>query len=98
MNLNKEKKCETYLKKFEDLYLKIRLLLLYLTILVFLTSGVFTVLRDTAKAMKKQYDRYKDVSRPHDLTVDLNLPISGSAYNNGYFINGLSKEGAQFKC
>ncbi|VEU69317.1 Uncharacterised protein (plasmid) [Mycoplasmopsis canis] len=32
------------------------------------------------------------MSTSHDLTVDLNLPINGSVYNNGFFINGLSKE------
>ncbi|EIE42262.1 ABC transporter permease protein [Mycoplasmopsis canis UFG1] len=63
-----------------------------LTILVFLTSGIFTVMHDTAKAMKKQYERYQEMSTSHDLTVDLNLPINGSVYNNGFFINGLSKE------
>ncbi|WP_117275799.1 FtsX-like permease family protein [Mycoplasmopsis edwardii] len=63
-----------------------------LTILVFLTAGIFTVMHDTAKAMKNQYKRYKDSSVAHDLTVDLNLPISGSVYNNGFFINGLSKK------
>ncbi|QCZ36892.1 ABC transporter permease [Mycoplasma nasistruthionis] len=60
-----------------------------LTILVFLTSGIFTLLHDTAKAMKQQYQTIKNKSIAHDITVDLNLPANGNAYNDGYYINGL---------
>ncbi|WP_322909048.1 ABC transporter permease [Mycoplasmopsis felis] len=62
-----------------------------LTILIFLTSGIFTLLYDTSKAMRNQFNYYKDKSVNHDLTVDFNLPSSGNAYNGGYYINGLTK-------
>ncbi|WP_426461278.1 ABC transporter permease [Mycoplasma hafezii] len=62
-----------------------------LTILIFLTAGVFTVLNDTYQSMKKQYNYYKDKSKYHDLTVDYNFSANGSAFNNGYYINGLTQ-------
>ncbi|WP_027121522.1 ABC transporter permease [Mycoplasma leonicaptivi] len=71
---------------------KNKVVLAGLTLLVFITSGVFTVLHDTAKSMSKQRDDYKKLSKSHNLTVDYNLPIQGDTYNNGYFINGLSRE------
>ncbi|QNM93646.1 ABC transporter permease [Mycoplasma sp. Pen4] len=39
--------------------------------------------------MKQQYEKIKNVSKSHDITVDLNLPTNGKAYNDGYYINGL---------
>ncbi|VEU76329.1 ABC transporter permease [Mycoplasmopsis columboralis] len=62
-----------------------------LTILVFLSSGIFTLFHDMSKSMKVQYQKYKNLSNGHDLTVDLNIPSSGSFYNNGYYINGLTQ-------
>ncbi|MBN4084070.1 ABC transporter permease [Mycoplasma sp. CSL10166] len=62
-----------------------------LTILIFLTSAIFTMLNDTSKGIQKQFDKYKAVSKKHDLTVDLNLPTNGNAFNDGYFINGLTR-------
>ncbi|BBA22247.1 ABC transporter permease [Mycoplasmopsis bovirhinis] len=63
-----------------------------LTLLIFLTSGIFTFLHGTSKTMQNQFFRYQQQSKGHDLTVDLNLPINGNTYNNGYFINGLSND------
>ncbi|QKT05733.1 ABC transporter permease [Mycoplasma sp. OR1901] len=62
-----------------------------LTILIFLTSTIFTMLNDTSKGIQKQFEKYQTVSKKHDLTVDLNLPTNGTAFNDGYFINGLTK-------
>ncbi|MEA4191213.1 ABC transporter permease [Mycoplasma sp. 2248] len=62
-----------------------------LTILVFLTAGVFTVLNDAAKSMKQQYEAAKKKSVSHNITIDLNLSTNAKAYNDGYFVNGLSK-------
>ncbi|WP_041594092.1 ABC transporter permease [Mycoplasma crocodyli] len=63
-----------------------------LTILVFLSSAIFTLLYDVSKSINNQYVQYKDKSKLHDLTLDLNIPSSGNAYNNGYFVNGLTKD------
>ncbi|EFF41341.1 ABC transporter permease [Mycoplasmopsis alligatoris] len=63
-----------------------------LTILVFLSSAIFTLLYDVSKSMSQQYNEYKKESKLHDLTLDLNIPSSGNAYNNGFLVNGLSKE------
>ncbi|WP_025755381.1 ABC transporter permease [Mycoplasmopsis cricetuli] len=75
---------------FKSLY-KNKITLTGLTILIFLSSGIFTLFHDMSKSMKKQYKSYKQLSNGHDLTVDLNIPVSGTLYNNGYFINGLSQ-------
>ncbi|MHA3839066.1 ABC transporter permease [Mycoplasma sp. HF14] len=65
-----------------------------LTILVFLTSGIFTLLHDTAQSMKLQYNKIKEKSVSHDLTIDLNLSTNAKAYNDGYLINGLAQADA----
>ncbi|VEU70052.1 ABC transporter permease [Mycoplasmopsis glycophila] len=62
-----------------------------LTILIFLTAGIFTLLNDTYQSMQKQFNSYKQKSIGHDLTIDLNLPAEGEAFNNGYYVNGLSQ-------
>lgn len=68
-----------------------------LTILVFLSSAIFTLLHDMSKSMKQQYKKYDEISNGHEFTVDLNLPFSGNIYNNGYFVNGLTQiEGGPF--
>ncbi|WP_406614091.1 ABC transporter permease [Mycoplasma corogypsi] len=59
-----------------------------LTLLIFLTSAIFTSLSDTSILIKTEYAKYESKSVAHDLTVDLNLPVSGQAYNNGYYTNG----------
>lgn len=59
-----------------------------LTILVFLSSSVFTFTSDITKSMTDEYNERLKISKLHDLTLDLNIPSNGSAYNNGYYING----------
>ncbi|RIV16723.1 ABC transporter permease [Mycoplasmopsis gallopavonis] len=66
-----------------------------LAILIFLTSGIFTLLNDTYQSMQRQYNSYKKKSDYHDLTVDINLPANGTAFNNGYYVNGLSQNSAR---
>ncbi|UUD36222.1 ABC transporter permease [Mycoplasmopsis citelli] len=41
--------------------------------------------------MKVQYNKYRNLSNGHDLTVDLNIPSSGTFFNNGYYVNGLTQ-------
>ncbi|QZE12065.1 ABC transporter permease [Mycoplasma sp. Ms02] len=60
-----------------------------LTVLVFLTSGVFTLLYDMNKSLSTQVEKYDEKSKLHDLTLDLNLPTAGGAFNDGYYINGM---------
>ncbi|UUD35245.1 ABC transporter permease [Mycoplasmopsis caviae] len=59
-----------------------------LSILVFLTSAIFTLLSNVRSSMVGGFNDYKNVSRLQDVNVDLNLPMQGSAYNQGYYING----------
>ncbi|MGZ9796871.1 ABC transporter permease [Mycoplasma sp. 4013] len=75
---------------FRSLF-KNKAIVIGLSILIFLTSGIFTVLYDTSKAMRTQFNNYKKISVAHDLTVDYNLPASGQAFNDGYYINGETK-------
>ncbi|QGZ97469.1 FtsX-like permease family protein [Mycoplasma sp. NEAQ87857] len=62
-----------------------------LTLLIFLTTGIFTLINSVGSAMNKQFNNYKNESKAHNLTVDLNLPVNGNAYNDGYYLNGLTK-------
>lgn len=59
-----------------------------LSILVFLTSAIFTLLSNVSSSMVNGFNDYKHVSKLQDINVDLNLPTQGSAYNQGYYING----------
>ncbi|UUM19822.1 MULTISPECIES: ABC transporter permease [unclassified Mycoplasma] len=70
---------------------KNKVTLIGLTILIFLSSGIFTLFHDMSKVMKVQYNKYKTLSNGHDLTVDLNIPSSGTFFNDGYYINGLTQ-------
>ncbi|WP_029608625.1 ABC transporter permease [Mycoplasma simbae] len=76
---------------------KNKVVVIGLSILVFLTSAIFTLLSSVRNVIVGGYDNYKNVSKLHDISVDLNLPTQGNAFNQGYFINGetlesLSKE------
>lgn len=73
---------------------KNKVVIIGLTILVFLTSTIFTLLFNLRSSFNNQLEDYKKVSKIQDLTVDLNLPTNGNAYNGGYFINGNSKKDA----
>ncbi|QSF13503.1 ABC transporter permease [Mycoplasma sp. Mirounga ES2805-ORL] len=67
---------------------KNKVVVIGLSILVFITSAIFTLLAGVKKSINSKYNEYKNVSKLHDLSVDLNLPTSGDAYNQGYFLNG----------
>ncbi|WP_369021588.1 FtsX-like permease family protein [Mycoplasmopsis synoviae] len=77
---------ETFLSLFKN-----KITIIGLTILVFLSTAVFVLLNDASSSIKKEYSRYTKQSKLHDITVDLNIPNSGSAYNDGYYINSLDR-------
>ncbi|WP_406617101.1 ABC transporter permease [Mycoplasmopsis adleri] len=68
-----------------------------LSILVFLTSAVFTLLSTLRTTIVSGFNNYKQVSKMQDIVVDLNLPTQGIAYNQGYFVNGqaIGKDGVK---
>ncbi|MGZ9428626.1 ABC transporter permease [Mycoplasma sp. 1012] len=55
-----------------------------LSILLFLTTGVFTLLFSVKESFNRQINRYNAVSKLHDSTVDLDVNFSGNAKDNGY--------------
>ncbi|MGL4343142.1 MAG: FtsX-like permease family protein [Metamycoplasmataceae bacterium] len=61
---------------------KSRILLGCLAFLIFLSSGIFTLLLDIRNTYNSQFQDYKNVSKLHDLTVDLDLKASGQKPNN----------------
>ncbi|WP_041103387.1 ABC transporter permease [Mycoplasmopsis californica] len=67
---------------------KNKVVVIGLSILVFLTSAIFTLLSSVRNVVVGGYNNYKTVSKLHDISVDLNLPTQGKAYNQGYIING----------
>ena len=58
-----------------------------LSILVFLASAIFTLLSNLRASLVGGFKNYQQVSRLQDVSVDLNLPTQGSAYNQGYYVN-----------
>ncbi|VEU60454.1 Uncharacterized ABC transporter permease MG468 homolog [Mycoplasmopsis bovigenitalium] len=71
---------------------KNKVVVIGLSILVFLTSAIFTLLSSVKNVISGGFDNYKNVSKLHDVSVDLNLPNQGSPYNQGYYINGETSE------
>ncbi|WP_406614452.1 FtsX-like permease family protein [Mycoplasma corogypsi] len=68
---------------------KNKVVLFALTVLIFLTTGIFALLNDTSRAMTNQYYAFRLKSNQHHYTLDLNqIPINGSAANGGYSVNG----------
>ncbi|MGX9394268.1 ABC transporter permease [Mycoplasma sp. 392] len=55
-----------------------------LTILMFITCGIFTLLFDVKKSYTTTLKNFSQVSRQQDLTVDLDVNPSGTAPNEGY--------------
>ncbi|MEE3928257.1 FtsX-like permease family protein [Mycoplasmopsis ciconiae] len=70
---------------------KIKVSVIGLTLLIFLTSGVFTLMYDVSKSMSTQFKKYTQRSKLQDFTIDLNLPTNGNAYNGGFYINNLDQ-------
>ncbi|WP_412031743.1 ABC transporter permease [Metamycoplasma buccale] len=63
---------------------KNKVTLICLTILIFLTSGIFTLLFDIKTSYTKAINSYDTVSRIHDLTADLTANPSGIIPNGGF--------------
>ncbi|VEU78584.1 Uncharacterized ABC transporter permease MG468 homolog [Metamycoplasma arthritidis] len=61
-----------------------KIALICLTILIFLTSGIFTLLYDIKKSYSSTINSYDQVSRLHDLTADLDVNLSGNIPNGGF--------------
>ncbi|QGZ97996.1 FtsX-like permease family protein [Mycoplasma sp. NEAQ87857] len=60
-----------------------------LTMLILLTTGIFTLLSDAGKSLQNQYNEYRKKSNAHNITVDLDLKTNGNAFNDGFYINSL---------
>ncbi|AZG68660.1 ABC transporter permease [Mycoplasma struthionis] len=58
--------------------------LVCLTILIFLTTFLFTLLNDVKVSFSSTVNSYDKVSRLHDVTVDLDVNPSGVIPNSGY--------------
>ncbi|AWX42978.1 Uncharacterized ABC transporter permease MG468 homolog [Metamycoplasma cloacale] len=63
---------------------KNKITLICLTILIFLTSGIFTLLFDVKKSYSTTIYNYDTISKIHDLTVDLDFNPSGVVPNGGF--------------
>lgn len=63
---------------------KSKIILGGLTFLVFLTSGILTLIFDVVKTYNTQYDEYKRISRLHDLTLNSNIEPTGTKPNDIY--------------
>ncbi|PYF43663.1 ABC transporter permease [Metamycoplasma alkalescens] len=63
---------------------KNKVTLVCLTILIFLTTFLFTLLNDVRTSYSRTINAYDKVSKLHDLTVDLDLNPSGIIPHNGY--------------
>ncbi|MGL5204985.1 MAG: hypothetical protein ACRC63_01920, partial [Metamycoplasmataceae bacterium] len=63
---------------------KTKTLLIGLIVLIFLSSGVFTLLSDVNKNYTNQFNDYKRISKIHDLTVDTEIAATGERPSDTY--------------
>ncbi|MDD7897502.1 ABC transporter permease [Metamycoplasma hyosynoviae] len=63
---------------------KNKIVVICLTILIFLTSGIFTLFFDIKTSYSKTINSYETISRLHDLTVDLDINSTGKIPNGGF--------------
>ncbi|MGL5590590.1 MAG: ABC transporter permease [Metamycoplasmataceae bacterium] len=63
---------------------KTKTLLIGLIVLIFLSSGVFTLLSDVNKNYSNQFEDYKRISKIHDLTVDTEISATGERPSDLY--------------
>ncbi|MDJ1645488.1 hypothetical protein QLQ80_00070 [Mycoplasma sp. M5725] len=63
-----------------------------ISILVFLTSFIFTLLFNLRSSFNSQEKDIKNISRLHDITLDLNLQNTDSIKSGGYFVNNQTKD------
>ncbi|MGL5205597.1 MAG: ABC transporter permease [Metamycoplasmataceae bacterium] len=74
---------------------KTKTLLIGLIVLIFLSSGVFTLLSDVNQNYNNQFDDYKRISKIHDLTVDTEIAATGERPSNPY-IPGEAQEKIEY--
>ncbi|RMA79072.1 ABC-type antimicrobial peptide transport system permease subunit [Metamycoplasma subdolum] len=65
-----------------------KITLICLTILIFITSGIFTLLFDVKKSYSNTIKSYDKISKLHDLTVDIDANLSGAIPNDGFDLIG----------
>ena len=75
------------LKEVWKSFSKSKIILAGLTLLVFLTSGIITLLFDVVNTYNGDYNRYKNVSNLQDLTMNTNIEPKGSKPNLVYKSN-----------
>ena len=61
-----------------------KITLICLTILIFLTSGIFTLFFDVKTSYSNTINSYDRISRLHDLTTDLDVNPTGNVPNGGF--------------
>ncbi|MGL5733036.1 MAG: ABC transporter permease [Metamycoplasmataceae bacterium] len=71
---------------------KTKTLLIGLIVLIFLSSGVFTLLSDVNKNYSNQFDDYKRISKIHDLTVDTEIAATGERPSDPYIAAGYQEK------
>lgn len=69
------------LKEVWKSFSKSKIVLGGLTLLVFLTSGIITLLFDVVTTYNRNFNNYKDISRLQDLTMNTNIEPKGSKPN-----------------
>ena len=75
------------LKEVWKSFSKSKIVLGGLTLLVFLTSGIITLLFDVVTTYNRNFNNYKDISRLQDLTMNTNIEPKGSKPNPVYKVN-----------
>ena len=66
------------LKEVWRSFSKSKIILGGLTLLVFLTSGIITLLFDVVSTYKRNYQTYQKISQRHDLTMNTNIEPRGA--------------------
>ncbi|MBN3534489.1 hypothetical protein [Mycoplasma procyoni] len=64
---------------------KNKITVISLSILLFLTTGVFSLLFSVKESFRREVDRYSQVSKLHDSTVDLDINFANSNKNSIYY-------------
>jgi hypothetical protein len=67
-----------------------------LTVLIFLSSGVFTLLSDVKSNYTSQFEDYKKISKIHDLTVDTEIAATGDKPGQSYIADGITPEKTEY--
>ena len=75
---------------------KTKALIAGLTVLIFLSSGVFTLLNDVKSNYTSQFEDYKTISKIHDLTVDTEITTTGTRPSKPYIDDGSIPEKTEY--